>query len=100
VALTAAIDLPAQDKAFLAEWDQVPGQVAARAEEGDVVVTMGAPPISLLGDELLDALVARVAPVRYRGRHASPADDTDPDGDSNNDPADPTIAATVEHRAG
>ncbi len=92
VALTAAIDLPAQDKAFLAEWDQVPGQVAARAEEGDVVVTMGAPPISLLGDELLDALVARVAPVRYRGRHASPADDTDP--------ADPTIAATVEHRAG
>ena len=31
-----------------------PAEVCRRAREGDVVVTMGAPPISLLGDELLD----------------------------------------------
>ena len=31
----------------------------ARARPGDVVVTMGAPPISLMGDELLAALAAR-----------------------------------------
>ncbi|MEV4755515.1 UDP-N-acetylmuramate--L-alanine ligase [Micromonospora sp. NPDC049559] len=58
-ALTAAIDLPAERKIFLDSWDDVPAEVARRVREGDVVVTMGAPPISLLGDELLDALVGR-----------------------------------------
>jgi UDP-N-acetylmuramate--alanine ligase len=57
-ALTAAIDLPADRKVFLPSWDQVPAEVAARARRGDVVVTMGAPPISLLGDELLAALTS------------------------------------------
>jgi UDP-N-acetylmuramate--alanine ligase len=75
VALTAAIDLPAGAKVFVPEWDEVPGEVAARAREGDVVVTMGAPPISLMGDELLDALAARAegegeAPPGYVPRHA------------------------------
>ena len=56
VALTAAIDLPAERKAFVPDWDQVPAEVRARAKPGDLVVTMGAPPISLLGDELLAAL--------------------------------------------
>jgi len=37
----------------------VAGEVCRRAREGDVVVTMGAPPISLMGDELLVALAAR-----------------------------------------
>jgi UDP-N-acetylmuramate--alanine ligase len=55
-ALTAAIDLPAGSKVFVPSWEDVPGQVVRRAKEGDVVVTMGAPPISLMGDELLDAL--------------------------------------------
>jgi UDP-N-acetylmuramate--alanine ligase len=58
-ALTAAIDLPAEHKIFLDSWDDVPAEVARRAGAGDVVVTMGAPPISLLGDELLDALAGR-----------------------------------------
>lgn len=53
--LTAAIDLPPDRKAFLA-WQDVAAEVAARARPGDLVVTMGAPPISLLGDELLAAL--------------------------------------------
>jgi UDP-N-acetylmuramate--alanine ligase len=60
--LTAAIDLPAERKVFLPSWDAAPGEVATRARPGDLVVTMGAPPISLLGDELLAALAARGHP--------------------------------------
>ncbi|GAA3775664.1 UDP-N-acetylmuramate--L-alanine ligase [Plantactinospora mayteni] len=56
-ALTDAIDLPAEQKIFLPVWEDVPAEVARRARRGDVVVTMGAPPISLMGDELLDVLV-------------------------------------------
>jgi UDP-N-acetylmuramate--alanine ligase len=59
VALTAAIDLPAAAKAFVPSWEDVPGEVVRRAREGDVVVTMGAPPISLMGDELMEALTER-----------------------------------------
>ncbi len=59
IALTAAVALPPQQKVFVASWEDVPGEVSARAGEGDVVVTMGAPPISLMGDELLAALAAR-----------------------------------------
>lgn len=54
--LTQAVALPEQDRAFLPSWDAAPAEVAARARPGDLVVTMGAPPISLLGDELLAAL--------------------------------------------
>jgi len=62
VALTAAVDLPADRKVFVPDWDAVPAEVAARARPGDVVVTMGAPPSSLLGDELLAALAGRAEP--------------------------------------
>ena len=56
VALTAAIDLPAEHKAFVPSWEDVPAEVLRRSRPGDVVVTMGAPPISMMGDELLAAL--------------------------------------------
>ncbi len=59
IALTAAVTLPPEHKVFVASWEDVAGQVCARAEPGDVVVTMGAPPISLMGDELLAALADR-----------------------------------------
>ncbi|MBO0867597.1 MAG: UDP-N-acetylmuramate--L-alanine ligase, partial [Micromonosporaceae bacterium] len=59
VALTAAIDLPPTAKAFVPDWDAVPGEVVRRAHDGDVVVTMGAPPISLMGDVLMAALAER-----------------------------------------
>jgi UDP-N-acetylmuramate--alanine ligase len=62
IALTAAIDLPAERKVFIASWEDIPAEVVRRAQEGDVVVTMGAPPISLMGDELLAALSTRAAP--------------------------------------
>jgi UDP-N-acetylmuramate--alanine ligase len=56
VALTAAVDLPAEHKIFVPSWEDVPAEVVRRSRPGDVVVTMGAPPISLMGDELLAAL--------------------------------------------
>jgi UDP-N-acetylmuramate--alanine ligase len=56
VSLTAAIDLPPAHKVFVPAADDVPAQVRRRVRAGDVVVTMGAPPISLLGDQLLAAL--------------------------------------------
>jgi UDP-N-acetylmuramate--alanine ligase len=59
IALTAAVALPPDHKVFVASWEDVAGEVCDRAQEGDVVVTMGAPPISLMGDELLAALAAR-----------------------------------------
>ena len=59
IALTAAVALPPERKVFVASWEDVAAQVCARARSGDVVVTMGAPPISLMGDELLAALAER-----------------------------------------
>jgi UDP-N-acetylmuramate--alanine ligase len=59
IALTATIALPPDRKVFVASWEDVAGEVCQRARSGDVVVTMGAPPISLMGDELLAALAAR-----------------------------------------
>ncbi|WP_067498121.1 UDP-N-acetylmuramate--L-alanine ligase, partial [Actinoplanes sp. TFC3] len=56
VALTAAIDLPADRRIFVPSWEDVPAEVVRRSRPGDVVVTMGAPPIALMGDELLVAL--------------------------------------------
>ncbi|GAA2132762.1 UDP-N-acetylmuramate--L-alanine ligase [Glycomyces algeriensis] len=52
-ALLDAVDLPDADKAFVAEWDDVPAAVKALAGEGDVVVTMGAPPVQLMPEDLL-----------------------------------------------
>jgi UDP-N-acetylmuramate--alanine ligase len=75
VALTAAMDLPADKKIFVPSWEDVPGEVADRAREGDVVVTMGAPPISLMGDELIAALSATATQADgngYVGRHSKP----------------------------
>jgi UDP-N-acetylmuramate--alanine ligase len=59
IALTAEIALPAERKVFVASWEDVPAEVCRRVRPGDVVVTMGAPPISLMGDELLAALAQR-----------------------------------------
>jgi UDP-N-acetylmuramate--alanine ligase len=72
VALTAAVNLPAEAKVFVPSWEKVPAEVVARAHEGDVVVTMGAPPISLMGAELLAAL-DRTAQAAYQARHSAGA---------------------------
>ncbi|MEV4769638.1 UDP-N-acetylmuramate--L-alanine ligase [Micromonospora humida] len=68
-ALLAAVPLDAAHKVFVDSLDDAPVEVARRARPGDVVVTMGAPPSSLLGDQLLDALTARVTgPATGAGR--------------------------------
>ncbi len=61
VALTGAVELASRHKAFVPTWDDVPGEVVRRARPGDLVVTMGAPPISLLGQQLLVALATALA---------------------------------------
>ncbi|RLP91935.1 MULTISPECIES: UDP-N-acetylmuramate--L-alanine ligase [unclassified Micromonospora] len=58
-ALIEAVALPADRKVFVDSWEEAPVEVVRRARPGDVVVTMGAPPISLMGDELLAGLLAR-----------------------------------------
>jgi UDP-N-acetylmuramate--alanine ligase len=77
VALTAAIPIADEHKVFVASWEDVPGEVVRRAREGDVVVTMGAPPISLMGEELIEALTRRVSgedlDATYAPRHSKNA---------------------------
>ncbi|MGA8112837.1 MAG: UDP-N-acetylmuramate--L-alanine ligase [Actinocatenispora sp.] len=55
-ALHEAVGLPEDRKVFTPSWSDVPAEVVRRARPGDLVVTMGAPPISMMGDELLTAL--------------------------------------------
>lgn len=71
VALTSSIALPEQNKVFVPSWEDVPGEVVKRVHEGDIVVTMGAPPISMLGEQLIEALTRRAG---YAPRHAKAAD--------------------------
>lgn len=67
VALTAAIGLPETAKVFVPSWEDVPDEVVRRIREGDVVVTMGAPPISLMGEELIRAMTDST----YAPRHSA-----------------------------
>ena len=100
-ALTAAIDLPEGAKVFLPSWEDVPGEVARRAREGDVVVTMGAPPISLMGDELLEALAARAASGGgYVGRHSHSRAEPDSVVDSDPPIANPAVDSGAGANAG
>ena len=42
---------------FEPSWSAVAAQAAARARPGDLVITMGAPPVVMMGAEILEALV-------------------------------------------
>lgn len=57
--LTDAVPLPDGHKVFVPSWSDVAAEVLRRSRPGDLVVTMGAPPISMMGDELLAALAER-----------------------------------------
>ena len=72
MALTAAIDLPAARKVFVPDWEDVPAEVVRRSRPGDVVVTMGAPPISMMGDELLVALLEADADLGHGAERRGP----------------------------
>ncbi|MFI5957160.1 UDP-N-acetylmuramate--L-alanine ligase [Cryptosporangium sp. NPDC051539] len=54
--LARAVPLPREDVVFEPSWSAVAPEVVRRARPGDLVVTMGAPPISMLGTEILAAL--------------------------------------------
>jgi len=61
-------------KVFVPDWEDVPAEVVRRSRPGDVVVTMGAPPISLMGDELLVALLEADADLGQGGADQGGAD--------------------------
>ncbi|GAA3389923.1 UDP-N-acetylmuramate--L-alanine ligase [Cryptosporangium minutisporangium] len=54
--LARAVPLPPDQVVFEPSWSAVATEVVRRARPGDLVVTMGAPPISMLGAEILTAL--------------------------------------------
>jgi UDP-N-acetylmuramate--alanine ligase len=55
----AAVPLPAERVRFEPSWWAVAGELAARARPGDLVVTMGAGDVTMIGPELLDLLHQR-----------------------------------------
>jgi UDP-N-acetylmuramate--alanine ligase len=65
-ALARALTLDPEHVVFEPSWSGVAPEVARRARRGDLVITMGAPPISMMGEEILSAL----ADERLAGQHA------------------------------
>jgi UDP-N-acetylmuramate--alanine ligase len=52
----AAVPLPVERVRFEPSWSAVADELAARACPGDLVVTMGAGDVTMIGPELLDLL--------------------------------------------
>ena len=57
-AVAAAVPLPPEQVAYEPSWSAVAGRLAERARPGDLVVTMGAGDVTMLGPEVLEALAA------------------------------------------
>jgi UDP-N-acetylmuramate--alanine ligase len=57
--MAAHVPLPADRVVFEPSWSAVAGHLADRARPGDIVMTLGAGDIVLLGPEVLDLLAAR-----------------------------------------
>jgi UDP-N-acetylmuramate--alanine ligase len=60
-ALARALTLGSENVVFEPSWSNVAPEVARRARSGDLVITMGAPPISMMGEEILTALADQQA---------------------------------------
>jgi UDP-N-acetylmuramate--alanine ligase len=58
-AVAAAVSLPAEAVTFEPSWSAVAGQLAARARAGDLVLTLGAGDVTMLGAEVLAELAGR-----------------------------------------
>jgi UDP-N-acetylmuramate--alanine ligase len=84
VGVAAAVGLPAGRVQFEPSWSAVAGRLAERARPGDVVLTLGAGDVTMIGPETLAALGAR-----------SPA--AGPDGSV---PADPAGSREATHPSG
>jgi len=57
--LAAAVPLPDGQVAAVTSWSAVPGELVARARSGDVVLTLGAGDVTMIGPEVLGLLVER-----------------------------------------
>jgi UDP-N-acetylmuramate--alanine ligase len=57
-AVAAAVPLPGERVAFVADFDAVPVELVARARPGDVVLTLGAGTVTQLGPRVLALLAA------------------------------------------
>jgi UDP-N-acetylmuramate--alanine ligase len=57
--VAAAVPLPAEQVVFEPSWSATAGHLVARARPGDVVLTLGAGDVTLLGPEVLERLAAR-----------------------------------------
>jgi UDP-N-acetylmuramate--alanine ligase len=57
--MASHVPLPADQVVFEPSWSAVAGQLADRAQPGDIVMTLGAGDIVLLGPEVLDLLARR-----------------------------------------
>jgi UDP-N-acetylmuramate--alanine ligase len=71
-----AVPLPAGRVAFEPSWSAAAPAMAARARPGDLVVTMGAGDVSMVGPEVLAALRE---PVEEQGGPGTPADGDGPE---------------------
>ncbi|HEU4676289.1 MAG TPA: hypothetical protein VFS29_09890, partial [Motilibacteraceae bacterium] len=59
--VAAAVPLPAEQVRFEPSWSAVAGELARRARPGDVVLTLGAGDVTMVGPEVLAELEARAA---------------------------------------
>lgn len=57
--VAAAVPLPPSHVVFEQSWSAVPELAASRAEPGDILLTVGAGDVTLIGPEVLDVLEAR-----------------------------------------
>jgi UDP-N-acetylmuramate--alanine ligase len=64
VAMASHVPLPPEQVVFEPSWSAVASQLVARARPGDVVMTLGAGDIAMIGTEVLDLLRAREATDR------------------------------------
>lgn len=59
VAMASHVPLPAEQVVFEPSWSRVAGRLVERARPGDVVMTLGAGDIAMIGSEVLELLRAR-----------------------------------------
>jgi UDP-N-acetylmuramate--alanine ligase len=62
--MASRVPLPPESVVFEPSWSAVAGHLAARAKPGDIVMTLGAGDIVLLGPEVLELLAKRVGAAR------------------------------------
>jgi UDP-N-acetylmuramate--alanine ligase len=60
--MASHVPLPADQVVFEPSWSRVAERLVERARPGDVVMTLGAGDIAMIGTEVLDLLRARETP--------------------------------------